>query len=1039
MDKTQFQTYEELVNKLLKSPSSEKHEILKIHQYLLNEDFITVIKNITNKLKYQDSQNEVFWLEVFTIMLSGFINSRKHELTEDYLNCFNQVLQAYETKILESEPDSQIFNQNLNKLNEHSGNVLRNWGKITLDFAKSNWEVYRRIALTIENRCNLALKAYQKDPSIYQLEVAIAGYEIILPVFIDADESKKAIQIQSNLGYAYSRRYYEDKAKNIETAIEYLEAALVKYEEIYKIEDYPEKRAVIQNNLGYAYRNRIYGDSSDNLETAIKYYKEALSVEISEYSVEEKAEIYISLGICHKKRIYGNKEINLRKAIKCYNRVLKICFRNEYPEKWARIQHALGKAHYDLGIVYFYSSRKTNIDYFTLALFYYFKSLEVRTRDNNPKEWARVQHSLGNAYRDKRCHDDELESNIEQAIKCYLNALTQYTIKNNPEEWAQVNKSLGNAYRKLARVTNYSKLDDAIVCHQKALQILTEVKSPAEFADVSFNLGLDYLEAKNFSRSYHSFKKAINIVELLRDEILSDSDIKQKFAETWNRLYRCMVEVCIELGKHVEAIQYAERSKTRNLVELILNRDVENLFTLNKPTQVEEIKTINKEITELQYKIKTHKPKSIDIDQLLKLRKKRFALQDEIIGIGDKFDFKIFQSLLLKSTYIFIKFYITKKKLIVFIFTSKVLKVLDFPQLDLEKLEVWGELYFKVYDDKNASLNNSDLQNHLESELHQLAQILHFDTIINHIRRLSGNYQTLILVPHQSLHLLPLHALPFSTSPEENTQTLIDYFPGGVFYIPSCQLYQLVEKRKKTEYQKLFVIQTLNEKDLGVIESIGKLFPHSSIFKNNDANISRIIYSHKNKSTIKINDKLEESDCILFFGHGKFEQEKPLNSRLELKGGNLSLKDVIAPYFQLKDGSLVTLAACETGLKQRLDIGDEYISLSYGFLLARSSNIVSSLWMIHPYATALLMMKFYDEMINQGTNIALALNKAQSWLRTSKTSEFRAWLNESNLNEIWQIELDKAFDKFEVEKGENFKPFASPYYWAAFRIIGKGE
>ncbi|MFM6153746.1 MAG: hypothetical protein ACKPE3_12225, partial [Sphaerospermopsis kisseleviana] len=39
--------------------------------------------------------------------------------------------------------------------------------------------------------------------------------------------------------------------------------------------------------------------------------------------------------------------------------------------------------------------------------------------------------------------------------------------------------------------------------------------------------------------------------------------------EKWNQLYRRMVEVCLDLGRETEAISYIERSKTRNLVELI--------------------------------------------------------------------------------------------------------------------------------------------------------------------------------------------------------------------------------------------------------------------------------------------------------------------------------------------------------------------------------------------------------------------------------------------------------------------------------------
>jgi hypothetical protein len=64
------------------------------------------------------------------------------------------------------------------------------------------------------------------------------------------------------------------------------------------------------------------------------------------------------------------------------------------------------------------------------------------------------------------------------------------------------------------------------------------------------------------------FQSAIDAVEFLRGEIVSGDEIKQKHAEEWNSLYRRMVEVCLELGYDDQAVEYIERSKTRNLVEV---------------------------------------------------------------------------------------------------------------------------------------------------------------------------------------------------------------------------------------------------------------------------------------------------------------------------------------------------------------------------------------------------------------------------------------------------------------------------------------
>jgi CHAT domain-containing protein len=150
----------------------------------------------------------------------------------------------------------------------------------------------------------------------------------------------------------------------------------------------------------------------------------------------------------------------------------------------------------------------------------------------------------------------------------------------------------------------------------------------------------------------------------------------------------------------------------------------------------------------------------------------------------------------------------------------------------------------------------------------------------------------------------------------------------------------------------------------------------------------------------------------------------------------LTLADIIT-HVKLEHCRLVTLSACETGVIDSKNISDEYIGLPSGFLLAGSTNVVSSLWTVDATATALLMIKFYEEL-QQQSNIILALNTAQRWLRNTPVQEFRAWLKESNLDEDWQDELDEQFEQIEKQQGSKTKIFASPFYWSAFCAIGKG-
>jgi hypothetical protein len=105
------------------------------------------MKNIAGELEAQGNQKDAFWLENFAAMLSGFIKSSQNKSSPEYFNSLSQVLQAYDDKILETQPQAQTFNE---KLNKFSAKVLRSWGKVTFDLAKGNWLLSRRIGLGIE-------------------------------------------------------------------------------------------------------------------------------------------------------------------------------------------------------------------------------------------------------------------------------------------------------------------------------------------------------------------------------------------------------------------------------------------------------------------------------------------------------------------------------------------------------------------------------------------------------------------------------------------------------------------------------------------------------------------------------------------------------------------------------------------------------------------------------------------------------------------------------------------------------------------------
>ncbi|MEO1183207.1 MAG: CHAT domain-containing protein [Cyanobacteria bacterium J06636_27] len=522
-------------------------------------------------------------------------------------------------------------------------------------------------------------------------------------------------------------------------------------------------------------------------------------------------------------------------------------------------------------------------------------------------------------------------------------------------------------------------------------------------------------------RVWISIESTIATIELLRGEIISGEESKRKQAEEWNKLYRRMIEVCLKLGEKTIALEYIERSKTRNLVELILNRDSKTIFPPNVVTQLEQLRD---EIATGQYHIQnsTAENPTTLAQHLQELRQQKKDLEDKYLPVGSGFDFNKFQANLDKNTVI-IEWYITNAGLETFIITYNDLQ--RFNSSDLEALEDWNSNYLNAYYN-----NKAEWINNLASNLTQLTQILNIEEILKLIPQ---NYSHLILIPHRYLHLFPLHALPLSDG-----SFLCDKFTEGVSYAPSCQLLQQINLRKRVDFKSLFAIQNPTE-DLDYtnleVETISSLFTNKEILSKKQATQTAL-----SQASLQI----QQANYLHFSCHGTFNLETPQNSCLLLAyavendklnlNKCLTLGNFFERDFNLNQCRLVVLSACETGLIDFQNTSDEYIGLPSGFLYAGSSSVVSSLWTVNDLSTSFLMIKFIQNLKNiENISVPVALNQAQTWLRKATKEDLQEWTSNLQLkNSLQQVQLMVFFNQIEASS----KPFQSPFYWAAFTAVG---
>jgi CHAT domain-containing protein len=144
------------------------------------------------------------------------------------------------------------------------------------------------------------------------------------------------------------------------------------------------------------------------------------------------------------------------------------------------------------------------------------------------------------------------------------------------------------------------------------------------------------------------------------------------------------------------------------------------------------------------------------------------------------------------------------------------------------------------------------------------------------------------------------------------------------------------------------------------------------------------------------------------------------------------------------DADLVTLSACETALGREAG-GDGMLGFAQAFLLAGSRSVCLSLWKVDDTATALLMDRFYRNLLGKREDGAMpmgkaaALHEAKTWLKSLTLAEATDRLG------VITEGVSRGSKKGREVIGEtptsadsprDAMPYAHPKYWAAFILIG---
>ena len=885
-----------------------------------------------------------------------------------------------------------------------------------------------------------------------------------------------------NMGEAYRNRIKGDHAFNLEEAIKYFNNALL----VYTREALPLDWAMTNHNLANAYSDRIKGDHAFNLEEAIKYFNNALLVYTREALPILWAMTNHNMGLTYSQRIKGDHAFNLEEAIKYYQNALLVRTRKALPLDWAMTNN-------NLAAVYLERIKGNRAFNLKEAIKCLQNALLVYTREAFPIPWAMAQNNMGLTY-SQRIEGDRA-FNLEEAIKYYQNALQIYTRKAFPIPWATIENNMGLTYSQRIEGDHVFNLEEAIKCFQNALLVHTPIGLPLDCVKTGANLGNVAFQEGMWDLAIVGYSVAIEAVEISRSWSIND-DRRQEIIQESIGIYANIIQCYVNIGKLDKALEYAEKSRSKQLVDLMVSND---LYSDGKiPPELEgllhQYEDLQQQINiitfpqqqekELVGATKLRQTNSSDsLEKVKKMVAELEAQKQQIRQEIRKFDpvlagqiqvdsiaFNEMQKLINNCTTAVLSFYTTKNDTHIFILQKdKQPELFTCQELGFQALQRW------IYDEWFIPYLNSykEWRNKMGEFLQQISQRLQLNDLIR--KHLSG-IKDLIIVPHIFLHQIPFAALTLSesiflsstndqetsfirdskggdllrlggnakgksTKPKTQQETTTKYL-GDKFRIrivPSLQILNYCHQRPQIEEKLTGIVENatsdlyFTQYECHKVSELCEVEPEYRL-------TGRAATADKYKELLKE----KEINQLHSSHHASFTPNDPLNSRLILADGALTLGQLISPGWRMPNLVDVFLSCCETNLSTP-EITDDILTLGTGFLCAGARSVVSTLWAVDDLATSLFTTFYYEER-KKCTNRSEALQNAQFRLRGLTGEELRKNYKEemmlvieeklsTTVSQAGKDKLNELITNLELKCREDF-PFDHPQYWSGFILQG---
>ncbi len=588
-----------------------------------------------------------------------------------------------------------------------------------------------------------------------------------------------------------------------------------------------------------------------------------------------------------------------------------------------------------------------------------------------------------------------LQDQIEAGLTTSLACLTVFEAHNLRVQGA-------HALLIAARASLVLKDDaQAMKCADCALAIGEKDDIPLIIYQGHYLLGLLAVEKADYALARTEMDQAINAIERLRGRLMLE--FRSDFLLDKHLVYEDMVQLCLQMSDPAASLQYAERAKSRVLLEMLAFR-----LSIGIQVRAPEDQPLVDELTRLRADRDSIYRRWVSAETTSDFTDERLAAEQKTaqkdVQQLEKQITKLWHKLLIQnadythdaslwqvqtepiqpqldSDTVLLEFFVAKDKLIVFLVTGEDIRAYTLAT----KINQVQKLLQLFWLNLNAVSNSSpqriqQLNNNAQGILRRLYDLL----LLPYAAHLQ-EHKKLIIVPHGFLHYLPFHALFGPNGPLLSTYE-ISYLPGANFI--------RYGRTQPSQNTSMF--------------AVGHSFNGTLPFAVDEASVVGDLWSgelllEEEATLANTKEAAKQSQILHLAAHADFRPDNPLFSGLALADGWLTTLDI----FNLKlNTSLVTLSACQTG-RSVISGGDELLGLMRAFLSSGAFSLALTLWPVEDRSTAVFMKNFY-------TNLANGRSKGES-LRQAQLTFFNMQGDDTQeVNDLYQ----------------------HPYFWAPFFLVG---